>query len=56
MANFKDDVDLATSKRDAIVSDYLRANGVYNLEDAPGELVDSALAEADKVLGKGKNN
>ena len=51
-----DNDDFVTSKRDILISEYLRARGIYGIEDAPDEMLDAAHAEADTVLGKGKDN
>ena len=48
--------EFETSKRDILIAEHLRSHGIYNIEDAPDELLDEASDEADKVLGKGKNN
>lgn len=51
-----DDDDLATSKRDILISEFLQARGIFSIEDAPDDMLDAADAEADKVLGKGNDN
>jgi len=51
-----DDDELSTSKRDILISEYLQARGIYGIEDAPGDMLDAANAEADQVLGKGRYN
>ena len=51
-----DDDEFATSKRDILIAEFLRAHGIFSIEDAPGDMLDAADAEADKVLGKGKAN
>ena len=50
------DDEFSTSKRDILISEYLQSRGIYGVEDAPDELLDAAHAEADRVLGKGKDN
>lgn len=48
--------ELSPSKRDTLVSEYLRKHGIDDIEEAPGEIVDAANKDADRILGKGKNN
>lgn len=55
MSDFKDE-DLTTSKRDELISQHLRAAGVFSIEEAPDELLDEAHDEADKILGKGNDD
>jgi aspartate carbamoyltransferase catalytic subunit len=55
MAATKDE-NLKMSKRDILVSEHLCALGIMSIEDAPDELIDEAHEEADKILGKGKDN
>lgn len=51
----KDD-NLKPSKRDILVSEHLLGLGIMSIEDASDELIEEAHEEADKILGKGKNN
>jgi hypothetical protein len=55
MTRFKDD-NLKANKRDILVSEHLQKLGIMSIEDAPDELIEEAHEEADKILGKGKNN
>ncbi|WP_257814203.1 hypothetical protein [Burkholderia glumae] len=48
--------DLGTTKRDHIIWDHLRANGLFSIEDAPDEILEEAMAIADRMLGKGNDN
>lgn len=48
--------ELATTERDRIVWDHLRANGISSIEDAPDEILEEAHKIADKALGKGNDD
>lgn len=48
--------ELASSKRDTLVTQHLLALGISSIEDSPDELVREAHAEADKILGVGNDN
>jgi len=52
----EDDDDDSNTKRDMLVTEHLVKHGIASIEDAPDELIDSAHAEADAILGAGKNN
>ena len=47
---------LKTTKRDELVREYLAKHGIFDLLEAPDELVDAAHEYADGELGKGKVN
>lgn len=55
-SNGRNGDDLAPTKRDELIRQYLSDHGIYDIEDAPDELLDAANAYADSILGVGKDN
>ena len=47
---------LVSTKRDILISEHLCKHGVTNIEDAPSNLLDAAIAYADSILGVGNDN
>lgn len=50
------DENLTPSKRDHIISEHLRVNGIFEISEAPDDILEEAIEIADKALGKGKDN
>ncbi|MDN8035777.1 hypothetical protein [Burkholderia vietnamiensis] len=48
--------ELTPTKRDHIISEHLRKNGIFDIEEAPDDILEEAMEIADKALGKGKDN
>lgn len=48
--------ELATSKRDHLINEYLQERGIFTIEEAPDDFLDNANAEADKTLDAGNDN
>lgn len=55
-SNGRNDKSLVSTKRGILISEYLCKLGVTNIEDAPGNLLDAAIAYADSTLGVGNDN
>ena len=55
-SNGRNNDDLTPTKRDELIRQYLSDHGIYDIEDAPAELLDAANADADSILGVGKDN
>lgn len=48
--------DATLTKRDMLLSEFLRKHGVFSIEDAPDELIDAAHKSADEILGEGNDD
>jgi len=56
MGNMKNDDSINTTKRDELIWDHLRELGIFSIEDAPDEFIESAHKYADSILGVGNDN
>ena len=55
-SNGRNDENLNPTKRDVMISEYLLELGITSIEEAPDELLKAAHADADSILGVGKDN
>ena len=55
-SNGRNDENLNPTKRDILISEYLLKLGITNIEEAPDEQLEKAIAYADSILGVGNDN